>query len=1072
MAELSSSVFVRSVLSTLPARLVPMADDAPLPPPLPLPLLPPVIFLPPAPPRLAASLHFEDAAQEQAYRAWTWARQAAPVRLGSALLAAAFVAVAAIDSSKAPTPLAATALLWTGAGIAIALAAWARATTPASPWRVANWSAVAASAITLGTLTRALFEYHTSSPSLALPFAAAIAAPLIMRSIFAVSAAHTLVSSATLLALVVVSLVIGRDSSTAGAAITITLLVAFSLLAFAAVAVSAFYSEAADRLVFLSHSTLQRVALADVGGRAAAAEGATRAAAAIACEVAARIEADGDLAFAAEVAASALPTDLVVTAATARAAHQRWAAAPLSGAVAGPSFFEGVSGESVDELVATIASAMGQLAAGAAAANEEVKINARYRRWLGADTAPVAPREGAADAGEADYVSLLAFVRRKPGGGIRVVGFETRVTRLVVEDRRRAHEFAGRASVAAGAQSADAALAWAAHELRAPSHNISTLMELLAQRSDLPADAHQDITDIATAAGDLRDLTSDLLDARVSSAADAPVVVRMTEGVDIRLLLAQLAQQFAASAAVPLVTFVDERLPRAITCDKRHLRQALANGLGNATKLTYSGCVVLRAVWVEAADGDDAAASSSVASSGGTSEDGLAPLQLAAAPAEDGVAPLPADEPTAEDGVAPLPAAGLATLPAAEPLRAACAVRFEVVDTGVGLGDVEPVALFGERVVGPSASASALEGSGLGLYIANKIMHALGGKIALFEETRPVPDAFDSCAHTFVPVVATRALHLPVYTNASSRVPSPAVRVAAFSAGGGESPELCAGAEGRLARPMFVPVGPWEMTNLGLAARLAQPPAIELAAPSGDASAKGAVKGGTIPVAAEEFEAAFYLLPATTSTRRCTVFSVTLPCPSAAASPASGAAGAVIPLLLLAPARTFPAAALGASLPPVTGPSVLCVRRRAAGAGAGGAPAADSSAAAQDANSAAMARLRLAFRRVLVCDDDAVCRRVSSHFLQLIILPSLGIAEDGLDALRAMLAGCPPTLLAAALLPGVHDAPDDESRTWLAGRNLPTTAAAALPWPYDLILLDVQMPNKHGDGTSRHARPQ
>ena len=59
-----------------------------------------------------------------------------------------------------------------------------------------------------------------------------------------------------------------------------------------------------------------------------------------------------------------------------------------------------------------------------------------------------------------------------------------------------------------------------------------------------------------------------------------------------------------------------------------------------------------------------------------------------------------------------------------------------------------------------------------------------------------------------MPVVATRALHLPVYTNVSSRVPSPAVRVAAFTAGGGESPELCAGAEGRLARPMFVPVGP------------------------------------------------------------------------------------------------------------------------------------------------------------------------------------------------------------------------------------------------------------------------
>jgi CheY-like chemotaxis protein len=33
-----------------------------------------------------------------------------------------------------------------------------------------------------------------------------------------------------------------------------------------------------------------------------------------------------------------------------------------------------------------------------------------------------------------------------------------------------------------------------------------------------------------------------------------------------------------------------------------------------------------------------------------------------------------------------------------------------------------------------------------------------------------------------------------------------------------------------------------------------------------------------------------------------------------------------------------------------------------------------------------------------------------------------------------------------------------------------SSSAAALPWPYDLILLDVQMPNKHGDG-EKETRP-
>ena len=99
-------------------------------------------------------------------------------------------------------------------------------------------------------------------------------------------------------------------------------------------------------------------------------------------------------------------------------------------------------------------------------------------------------------------------------------------------------------------------------------------------------------------------------------------------------------------------------------------------------------------------------------------------------------------------------------------------------------------------------------------------------------------------------------------------------------------------------------------------------------------------------------------------------------------------------------------------------------------------------------------KLAAVFRRVLVVDDDAVCRRLNAHFLQLFILPSLGIAEDGLAALRALLVGCPPQLLAACLQPGVHEPPDDdETAAWLAERRVHG-------WPFDLVLLDVQMPLK------------
>jgi hypothetical protein len=189
-------------------------------------------------------------------------------------------------------------------------------------------------------------------------------------------------------------------------------------------------------------------------------------------------------------------------------------------------------------------------------------------------------------------------------------------------------------------------------------------------------------------------------------------------------------------------------------------------------------------------------------------------------------------------------------------------------------------------------------------------------------------------------------------------------------------------------------------------------------------------------VAADELDAAFYVLPAASSARRCTVFSLLLP--GACAAPAAALS------YLLMPATTFPSAALRTTLLPGPKPAVLCIRRRTS------AQPADASAALENED---ISRLREAFKRVLVVDDDAICRRVSSHYLQLIILPSLGIAVDGMDALRVMLVGAPAALLAAVLVPGVHDAPDDASRLWCEGRA----------WPYDLILLDVQMPRKQGD---------
>ena len=120
------------------------------------------------------------------------------------------------------------------------------------------------------------------------------------------------------------------------------------------------------------------------------------------------------------------------------------------------------------------------------------------------------------------------------------------------------------------------------------------------QRKDLPCDARLDVEAAFRASSDLRDLATDLLDSNTRSAG-TPIIVRETDGIDLRLFVLQLAQQYAASAAVPIVISVADCLPRSIRCDKRHLRQALANGLSNACKLTYTGCVTIRVDWHKAA---------------------------------------------------------------------------------------------------------------------------------------------------------------------------------------------------------------------------------------------------------------------------------------------------------------------------------------------------------------------------------------------------------------------------------------------------------------------------------------
>lgn len=841
--DLSSTFFGAGVLRTLPA--LPVARETG-PAQIPALFLPGLNVNAPSLGRPnALDLKFPDKSLEHTYREWVWARRALPVRLSAVALSIAVVALNVLNSAIHGRALD-LAMLWPAGTAAVLLAVWSILTSSASRNRVHHWSAVATAAYTL-LAALALTERWLCSaivpvtspnacppspgpdvPHLVVPYVVGTTVPLILHSLLAARALHVFESAVFLLAIEIVTLTVGRDWKKLDVATSCIFIIIFDTMLTLAVIMASFYAEAADRLVFLSHMALQDAASAC--GEKMSTES----------ELAHGFEARGDLLFTAEgrlveEATTERPraeekapdgvnprnntSSIILDVTTANsAACRRW---PLSAVRSPPepqslsppsllppqppslstspmlaSFFDGVHHDDVADLSAAVSEAVMKLPKStigeASEAAAIVCFIARYRRRMlrqspspavappqlppplplplqalhplsqlpqlplppSAAAASTAAQCAAGDSAPAseEWVSLIAFARRTgaPQAALRfhAVGCEVAVGQEVAEDVRRARAFAGRAGVTAGLDASSKALAWAAHELRGPAHNVAAMLELLARRSELTTTLQKDIQLAARAAADLRDLSTDLLDIRASHAATASsrVRVRATLGVEVRQLVAALAQTSAAAAAVPIVLDIDDRLPRCVTTDKRLLYQALSNGLSNAAKLTYTGCITVRVEWLEAATAQS-----------------VPPLASAT------------EQPFSTqrkvlDNATRLPAV-------------TSRIRFEIIDTGVGLGDVAPESLFGERVMGPSSAVSSLEGSGLGLFIARRIAHALDGEVALCEEARSVPNAFDSSAYIVSPAISVRALRIPSIEPSGEDLLPPCALVAAYGSG-------------------------------------------------------------------------------------------------------------------------------------------------------------------------------------------------------------------------------------------------------------------------------------------------
>ncbi|WP_159784434.1 PAS domain S-box protein [Sodalinema gerasimenkoae] len=208
------------------------------------------------------------------------------------------------------------------------------------------------------------------------------------------------------------------------------------------------------------------------------------------------------------------------------------------------------------------------------------------------------------------------------------------------------------------------------HELRTPLNGILGYTQIFKRQGNLPPGVANGVQVIHQCGTHLLTLIEDILD---FSKLEAQRMTLVDSPFPLGSFLETVVQMFRLKAAQKQLNFVclvHEDLPKAVVGDSKRLRQVLINLLGNAIKFTEQGSVTFEIS-----------------------------LKQSAAP---------------ETG---------------DP----CQIRFSVRDTGIGMSpeQVSRVFLPFEQVSDPAYHS---EGTGLGLTISQKIVHQMGGILAVESE--------------------------------------------------------------------------------------------------------------------------------------------------------------------------------------------------------------------------------------------------------------------------------------------------------------------------------------------------
>ncbi|MEM7650890.1 MAG: response regulator [Pseudomonadota bacterium] len=213
-------------------------------------------------------------------------------------------------------------------------------------------------------------------------------------------------------------------------------------------------------------------------------------------------------------------------------------------------------------------------------------------------------------------------------------------------------------------------LATMSHEIRTPMQTIFGLLELIGDEK--PGDKVEEMVGTAqTAAAGLLEILDDILDL---AKMDADKMELDMFEVPVRLLVRGLLEALAVKVHgvdIELIDDIEQDVPFVVIGDPKRLRQIIMNLCGNALKFTHQGSVTVR-----------------------VSTD-----------AKHITAP--------KDGVA---------------------LRFEVIDTGIGMSEEVCARLFGSFVQADNSTQRKYGGTGLGLSISKKLVELMDGEIGVTSE--------------------------------------------------------------------------------------------------------------------------------------------------------------------------------------------------------------------------------------------------------------------------------------------------------------------------------------------------